>query len=379
VSAPPLFAIVTGGGTAGHVAPALGVAEALVARGHDPSTIHFVGSRRGMEGTLVPKAGFSVTLLPGRGIVRRLTLQAAKVNIAAIAGLGVALLRAIAIVASSRPRVVVSVGGYASVPCTLAAALLRVPIVVVSYDAVPGAASRLAGRVARASAVAFDGTDLPRAVVTGAPVRPEVLAALRSVEGQARARSQLGLPEGRRVVAITSGSLGARRVNDAALGLAERWSARSDLILYHAVGRRDFADIRLAASSLDDRCLDYRTVEYEPHLPSLLAACTVAVARAGASTVAELTVVGAPSVLVPLPGAPSDHQTLNARRLAGAGAAVLLEDAECSADRLRSILEDLLDDTDRLEAMSRAAAALGRRDAADLIAALVDKHSKEAA
>jgi undecaprenyldiphospho-muramoylpentapeptide beta-N-acetylglucosaminyltransferase len=379
VSTPSLFAIVTGGGTAGHVSPALSVAEALVARGHDPSTIHFVGSQRGMEGALVPQAGFAVTLLPGRGITRRLTLQAARANIAAIAGLSVALVRSIAIVARSRPRVVVSVGGYASVPCTLAAALLRVPIVVVSFDAVPGAASRLAGRVARASAVAFDGTNLPRAVVTGAPVRPEVLAASRSVEGQSRARSELGLPEGRRVVAVTSGSLGARRVNDAALGLAERWSDRSDLILYHAVGRRDFAAVRAAASSLDERGLDYRPVEYEPHLPSLFAACTVAVARAGASTVAELTVVGAPSVLVPLPGAPSDHQTLNARRLARAGAAVVLEDAECNADRLRSILEELLEDTPRLEAMSRAAVALGRRDAAELIAALVDKHSKVAA
>jgi UDP-N-acetylglucosamine:LPS N-acetylglucosamine transferase len=379
MSTQSLFAIVTGGGTAGHVAPALSVAQALVARGHDPSTIHFVGSARGMEGTLVPEAGFGVTLLPGRGITRRLTFGAAKANVAAVAGLSIALLRAIAIVARSRPRVVVSVGGYGSVPCTLAAALLRVPIVGVSYDAVPGAASRLAGRLARASAVAFAGSDLPRAVVTGTPVRPEVLAASRSAEGQARARSELGLPSGRRVVAVTSGSLGARRVNDAALGLAERWSERSDLILYHAVGRRDFPDVSRAASSLDERGLDYRTVAYEPHLPALLAACTVAVSRAGASTVAELTVLGAPSVLVPLPGAPSDHQTLNARKLAEAGAAVVLEDAECNAERLQAILEDLLEDTQGLEQMSGNAVGLGRRDAAELIAALVDKHSKLAA
>jgi UDP-N-acetylglucosamine:LPS N-acetylglucosamine transferase len=256
--------------------------------------------------------------------------------------------------------------------------------VVVSYDAVPGAASRLAGRVARASAVAFDGSDLPRAVVTGTPVRPEVLAVSRSAEGQQRARSELGLPAGRRVVAVTSGSLGARRVNDAALGLAERWSERSDLILYQAVGERDFADVTRAASSLGDSGLgdsglDYRTVAYEPHLPALLAACTIAVARAGASTVAELTVVGTPSVLVPLPGAPSDHQRLNAAKLAAAGAAVVLEDAECSAERLQVILDDLLADTGRLEQMSGAALSLGRRDAAELIAALIDRHSKVAA
>jgi UDP-N-acetylglucosamine--N-acetylmuramyl-(pentapeptide) pyrophosphoryl-undecaprenol N-acetylglucosamine transferase len=259
---------------------------------------------------------------------------------------------------------------------------------------VPGAASRLAGRVARASAVAFDGSDLPRAVVTGTPVRPEVLAVSRSAEGQRRARSELGLPAGRRVVAVTSGSLGARRVNDAALGLAERWSGRSDLILYHAVGERDFADVTRAASSLGDRGpgdsglgdsgldysgLDYRTVAYEPHLPALLAACTIAVARAGASTVAELTVIGTPSVLVPLPGAPSDHQRLNAAKLAAAGAAVVLEDAECSAERLQAILDDLLADSGRLEQMSGAALSLGRRDAAELIAALIDRHSKVAA
>ena len=168
---PPTFALVTGGGTAGHVQPALAVAEALVARGHEAATVRFLGSRRGMEGRLVPEAGFEVTLLPGRGIQRRLTLD----NLGAACGLAVAGVLASALMIRRRPRVVVTLGGYAGLPGAAAAILLRVPLVVVSYDAVPGASNRLVARYARTCAVAFSGGSLPNQVVTGAPVRSAVL------------------------------------------------------------------------------------------------------------------------------------------------------------------------------------------------------------
>jgi UDP-N-acetylglucosamine--N-acetylmuramyl-(pentapeptide) pyrophosphoryl-undecaprenol N-acetylglucosamine transferase len=366
------FAVLAGGGTVGHVAPALSVAAALVARGHDPATIHFVGSRRGKEADLVPAAGFGVTTMPGRGIVRRLS----PANLAAIAGLAVATLRSVALLVRRRPAVVVNLGGYASVPCTLAAVVLRIPVVVVSYDAVPGAASRLAGRFAAASAVAFDGSPLPRSVTTGSPVRPEVLALDTSADGRAATRSELGLPQDRLILAVTSGSLGARRVNQATTGAVAAWAERRDLVVCHAVGSRDFSSVEAARPEIPAGGLDYRPVEYEPRLPALLSASDLAVGRAGASTVAELTVLGVPSVLVPLPGAPGDHQTRNAAILAGAGAAVLLPDAECTSERLAEIVDELLSDEPRRQAMAVAAAGLARRDAADRIAALVEQHAK---
>jgi UDP-N-acetylglucosamine--N-acetylmuramyl-(pentapeptide) pyrophosphoryl-undecaprenol N-acetylglucosamine transferase len=374
MSPPRRFAVLAGGGTVGHVAPALSVAQALVARGHEPASIHFVGSARGREAELVPQAGFSLTTLPGRGIVRRLSIA----NVAAVLGLAVATGRAVFMLVRRRPGIVVNLGGYASLPCTVAAVLLRVPIVAVSYDAVPGAASRLAARFAAGSAVAFPGSVLPRAVTTGAPVRSEVLAIDTSPAGRRQSRADLAVPTDRHLVVVTSGSLGARRVNDATVALARRWAAREDLVLFHAVGRRDFASVVAGAPPAAPAGLDYRPVEFEPRLPAVLAAADVAVGRAGASTVAELTVLGVPSILVPLPGAPGDHQTRNAQVLGDAGAAIVLPDAECTEDRLAETIESLLGDPAALARMGTAAGSLARRDAADRIADLVESSARQA-
>jgi UDP-N-acetylglucosamine--N-acetylmuramyl-(pentapeptide) pyrophosphoryl-undecaprenol N-acetylglucosamine transferase len=369
------YAVLAGGGTVGHVAPALSVAAALVERGHDRETIHFVGSRRGMESELVPAAGFPLTVLAGRGLRRKLAPSDIAANVKAIAGLTAATARALRLMRKERPSVVVNLGGYASVPCTLAAVALRVPIVVVSYDAVPGRASRLAARFAKVNAVALPSSTLRNAVVTGAPVRPEVLALDREPETRAEARRQLGLPADAQVVAVTSGSLGALRVNEATLGLARLWADRPNTVIYHAIGRRDFAAISSGAKGLSGTT--YRPVEFEQRLPLLLSACDVAIGRAGASTIAELTVIGVPSVLVPLPNAPADHQTQNARRLEHAGAAVLLPDAECTPERLAAVVGEMLADPGQLEMMGKAASTLGRRDAAERIAELVEAHGKQ--
>jgi undecaprenyldiphospho-muramoylpentapeptide beta-N-acetylglucosaminyltransferase len=364
--------IVTGGGTAGHVLPAIAVGRALVAGGRDRSSICYVGAANGLEAKLAPEAGFRSVLLPGRGIRRRLTAD----NVGAVVGLLAATARAVRLVAERRPAAVVTVGGYAGVPCSLAALALGVPVVVVNVDAVPGAANRFVGRFARASAVALPGTALPRAVLTGAPVRPEVLEVERSPEGRARARRLLGIDEGRLVVAVTGGSLGARRLNEAALGLARLLAERRDLTIYHVTGERDHEMVLAAHARLSARGaagLDYRVVAYEQRMPELLAASDVVICRAGASTVAELTVIGTPSILVPLPGAPADHQRRNAEVLAAAGAGLLVPDAEATSDRLVTELEALLADPGRLERMERSALALGRRDAAVRVAVLVEE------
>ena len=366
------WAVVAGGGTAGHVMPALSVARALVQRGHPPDEIRFVGSARGLEARLVAEAGFTVTVLPGRGVARRLTLA----NVAAVAGLVWALVRALALLARWRPAVVLAVGGYASVPCALAAAVLRIPLVLHDQNAVPGLANRVAGRFARACAVSFDGTPLPRAVVTGNPVRPEVLRVDRSPEGRRAARQALGLPDDATVVAAFGGSLGARRINQAALALAEAWASRSGLALYHVVGSRDWAATATRLPAPPPGGLVYRAVEYEEHMPTLLAASDLAVCRAGGTTVAELAAVGLPAVLVPLPAAPGDHQTANATALVEAGAAVLVPDVELSPGRLEAELGSLLDDPERIETMAKAALGVARPDAAERVASLVEHHAR---
>lgn len=374
-AAPPgserTWAIVAGGGTAGHVQPGIDIARALVAGGRAPSSIAFVGTLRGIEARLVPEAGFPLVTLPGRGLVRRLSAA----NLVSAWGLARAVVKAVVLVARRRPAVVVSLGGYASFACAVAAGLLRVPIVVVEQNAVPGAANRLVGRIARASAVSFPGTELPRAVVTGNPVRPEVLSVDRSRD-RAAARRELGLPEERRTLAVFGGSLGARRINVAVVEALPVWAADERLAIRHVVGERDWERLGSSVPPLEEGGVVYQPVRYEDRMAMVLAAADLAVCRAGGTTVAELAVVGLPAVLVPLPGAPGDHQTANARVLQRAGAAVLVPDAELDASRLVSEVNALLDDPLRLEAMSAAATTCGHRDAARQVATVVEEHAR---
>ncbi len=242
------YALVAGGGTAGHLQPALAIAEALVAAGHERGTIEFVGSQRGQDAATLAGRGFPFTLLPGRGIVRSLAPRDLIRNVGSAWELVVAAGRAIRLVGRARPRVVVAVGGYASLAGSVGALVHRVPLVLVNVDAVPGAANRLLGRFAAASAVGWEGTPLPRAVVTGTPVRPQIAGVRRDPEARTAARAVLGLPAGRRLVVAFGGSLGARQINRAVDGMAERWAGRGDVAIYHIVGRRDW-DAYAAAGS----------------------------------------------------------------------------------------------------------------------------------
>jgi UDP-N-acetylglucosamine--N-acetylmuramyl-(pentapeptide) pyrophosphoryl-undecaprenol N-acetylglucosamine transferase len=372
------FALVAGGGTGGHLMPALAVAKAL-GESEGPGSVELVGARRGLDATLLTGEDLPATLLPGRGFVHHLGGRAMVANIAAAGALMAALVGALALVARRRPAVVVAMGGYACVPTACAAAVLGVPVVLVNVDAVPGAANRLVGRFARAAAVAFDETPLARAVVTGVPVRPEVVgAASPDAATRRRARQTLGLPADALVVAAVGGSLGSRRVNEAVVALAELWSARPGVALYHVVGRRDEPWARAAVRSGEDggRGLRYVQVGYEKRMALVYQASDLMVSRAGANTVAELAVVGVPAVLVPLPGAPGDHQRANARVLERVGAAVVVPDAQCGGRRLAEVIDALVGEPGRLEAMRMSARSVGRPDAAWAVAALARAHAR---
>ncbi|HXQ75161.1 MAG TPA: glycosyltransferase [Acidimicrobiales bacterium] len=370
------YALVAGGGTGGHLVPAVTVAQALAAaRGED--AVEIVGSRRGLEGDLLAGTGLPVTTLPGRGFARSFGPRQMVANLGAVAALAWAGAMALSLLRRRRPAVVVAMGGYGCVPVSLAAALLGIPVVLVNLDAVPGAASRLVGRFARAAAVAFPGTPLPRAVVTGAPVRPEIVAAAHpDAAARRRARRTLDLPPDRFVVGVVGGSLGAKTINEAALDLAALWAGRGDVVVYHVVGRRDAAAMARSAPVAEAGGLVYRQVPYEDRMAAFYQAADVVVGRAGASTVAELAVIGVPAVLVPLPGAPGDHQTANAGALAAAGGAVVLPDGQCSGRRLAAELEALRSPPGRLDAMRQAAASLGRPDAVAAVVAVVETHAR---
>ncbi len=359
--------VITGGGTGGHVFPMLAVADALRERGVDSSRLRFVGSRRGQESMLLVPGDVAVTLLPGRGIRRSFAPDAMFDNLGAVVALMGAVALAVVSLRRWRPSVVVSLGGYASFATSLAAVLWRCPLVLVELDAEAGAAQRLFARMARARCTAFPSADA-KAVVTGTPLRAEVLAVERSSDAQRRARRAFEPPidEGRRVVVVMTGSLGSTSVNRAVLELARRWSSRTDRTLIHVSGRRDYAMVQREAPPTSG--LDYRVVEFAD-MAVLWGVCEVAICRAGASTLAELTTLAIPSVIVPLPGM-GEQQTKNALVLVGAGAAKLLRDEECTGVALEAALEEVMA-PDTLASMALAAAALGRRDAAATIASVV--------
>jgi UDP-N-acetylglucosamine--N-acetylmuramyl-(pentapeptide) pyrophosphoryl-undecaprenol N-acetylglucosamine transferase len=360
------FAVVTGGGTSGHVLAALAVADALVARGHEPGSIHYVGTSRGVERRLLPPTGYDHTLLDVVGLQRAISLR----NLAFVPKLVRSTWQARRLIRTLSPKVVVNVGGYASFPATAAAMMCHVPIVVVSYDRRPGLVSRLVARRAAACAVAFEGSTLPKAELTGAPIRQEILAIDRAADRH-EARSQLGLPNDRFVFAVVGGSLGAKRLNEVTTETVAELGERSDLAVYHVVGDRNLAD---AAPGRDgSHGIMYQVRGYEDRMPLVYAAADLMMTRAGAATIAEHATVGMPALLVPWPGAAENHQVDNARELSNSGAAVLIEEADLDAGRLIGEIDALVSDPAKLAEMSAAASAVGARNRSGALVDLIER------
>lgn len=365
-----VWAVIAGGGTSGHVHPALAIAGELVARGRSKHEIHFIGSSRGLEAELVPEHGYSLTALPGRGIQRTINLENVKSTIA----LGSAAVQALRTLRRLKPAVVVSVGGYASLPALQAAAMLRIPIIVTEQNTVPGAANRFGSRWAKACAVAFATTELPNAVHTGNPLMGPIMDVDRSdAQAVAQAKERLGIAAGQQLVAAFGGSLGARRINQAVVDATSALSGRADLAIRHIIGDRDWDQF---GSHRVDGELAYQPIRYERSMNDVYIAADFVVCRSGATSVCEIAQTATPAVFVPLPSAPGDHQTKNAQALATSGGGLLVADNELDGDRLVDLISELLADPQRLRDMSQAAGKQARPDAAAAIAELIETHAR---
>jgi UDP-N-acetylglucosamine--N-acetylmuramyl-(pentapeptide) pyrophosphoryl-undecaprenol N-acetylglucosamine transferase len=353
-----MFAVVTGGGTSGHVIPARAICEMLIEAGHDRTEIAYVGSRRGVEQTLMADNLVEAEYLPISGLQRTLTLRSIGRNVVLSFRLLRSRLIARRLIKKWQPRVVISVGGYASEPMSRAAIAAGVPLVCVSYDRLAGLATRRQARHATACAVAFDGSDLPRAVITGAPVRQE-LRILDVDKVRDAARVRLGIALDAQVVAITGGSLGSEVLNNCATQIlnATEQVGMTNVLVYHVVGDRF---VRSPMPHVPAGA-QYIRVGYESNMKDLYASLDLLVCRAGASTVAEIATVGVAAILVPWPGAADNHQELNARWLTDNDAAVLADDAACADGRVAQVVVRLLSDHARRTALASAARAMGDR------------------
>jgi len=341
--------VVAGGGTAGHVFPAIAVMQGLVDAGVDQTRVKYIGAQRGIETELVPKSGFAGTFLAVIGVGRKFSLRTVKFAMQQ----AVATLRSLRLFRQWNVGVVVSVGGYASLPPVLAAVLLRRPIVVISYDRTPGRASRLAARWATSTAVAFGESTLRNAVIAGAPLRRSILELDRSRDADG-ARQRLGIPNGRLVIVVMGGSLGSGVLNDAVHGFIEKHLRRDELAIIHIAGKQRVS----GADAIDgDDSIWYRRSEFISDAEDLYAAADLFVGRGGASTVHEIAATGTPAILVPWSGAADDHQTANVRWLADAGGAVLVEDNNAKA--VVAAIEEALNDGERRSVLSKRAREIG--------------------
>jgi UDP-N-acetylglucosamine--N-acetylmuramyl-(pentapeptide) pyrophosphoryl-undecaprenol N-acetylglucosamine transferase len=355
--------VIAAGGTAGHVNPALALAQAL--DGHEVS---FIGTRAGFERELVAAAGVPFESIEVKGFDRSRPLGIVPVGWVALRAVGTArsLLKRLG------PAVVVGMGGYVSLPVSLAARTLGIPVVLHEQNIVLGLANRVSKRWARAVAVSFEETLAeagPRGVLVGDPVAREVARADRKKE-RASGLERFDLDARRRTLIVFGGSLGARRINDAAAGLVHAWGGRDDRQVVHILGRRSEA----SETSMGDRKTEgliYRRISFVERMVEAYAVADLALCRGGATTVAELAAMGLPAIIVPYPHHRDRQQERQGRVLESAGGARLLADAETTTERVAREADELLDKPDVLDRMSEAASALARPDAAADLARLV--------
>jgi UDP-N-acetylglucosamine--N-acetylmuramyl-(pentapeptide) pyrophosphoryl-undecaprenol N-acetylglucosamine transferase len=349
-----LRVLIAGGGTGGHVIPALAIARAL--RDHHGAEVLMVGTARGLETKLVPEAGFKLELVEA-GQLKNVSL-ATRVKTAFDLPRGI--LQCISLLRSFRPHVVIGVGGYASGPAMLAALLLRVPMMAYEPNAVPGLANRLIGKRVDAAAVNFEQTRhfFRNAEVTGVPVREAFFLLPERVA------------DGSQHLLVFGGSLGARALNEAMPRIAAQLlSALPRLTILHQAGAKHAESTQAAYATSGADPSRWKVRAFLDDMPARFANADLILCRSG-SSVAELAAAGKPSLLVPFPYAADNHQHKNAQIFADAGAAVLLPESELTNERLLSELTGLLNSPERLREMGARARTLAHPDALERIAGM---------
>ena len=360
-----MLAVLSGGGTAGHINPALALAEELSDRG---CQVRFAGTPGGIEARLVPEAGIEFEPFEASGFNRRRPLTLPKTLLA----MRKSVERARAWFDEIRPDVVVGFGGYVSVPVARAAERTGVPMVVHEQNSVMGLANRALAKSAAAVCLTYAapagrlGLPEGRVVVTGNPVRRSVLDARRE-DGRAR----YGIAADEVMLLVFGGSLGARHLNEAVCALKAELLSRPGLRVVHVTGPKELAAVRAALALAPEEEARWTTVGYESRMGEALAAADAVVSRAGATSLAEISARAVPALLVPFPYATADHQTTNARASVDAGCALLVADADLDGPEFADRLCSLIDDAALRESMRASALAQGTQGAAGRLADVV--------
>lgn len=371
--------VVTGGGTGGHIYPALAVADLMR---QDPAveSVTYIGKAGGLENDLVPQHGIDFRGISFYGMPRGKSPMLPFRLLLWLARLEQAKRKARTYLSEIKPSVVFGTGGYVSAPVLMAAHDLKIPYVVHEPDANPGLVNRLMGKQAAVITTSFaEGADLLRhkpsqeILVTGNPIRGSI-GALSRLEAQ----KLLGLdwPEDKKVLLVTGGSQGARRINLAVVQALPRLLDELGLAVIHITGKKLYEETLEALDTLDPSLKShacYQARPYSGEMAALLAVADMAVCRAGSLSLSEMYVCGVPTILVPYPHAAADHQRKNAQASVRAGASVMIEDADCTGESLLREIGGLLNNSQHLLAMKSAAVGLGHPDATSKIVSCLKK------
>ena len=356
--------VVAGGGTAGHVNPAIALARAMPG-----DNVSFIGTTRGAEARLVPAAGFPLDVIEVAGFDRARPWLLPRTALRAAA----AVTAARSILKRRRPAAVVGMGGYVSLPAVVAARSLSIPVVLHEQNIVFGLAHKVSKPMASKIAVSFEDSLAEagsKGVYVGNPISPE-FATFDKDSARSRALASFDLDPARRTLLVFGGSQGAKRINDAALGLPVAWSDREDLQILHIAGRAAYADISTSGGGQPGGECTYRLIEFVDEMTLAYGVADLALCRGGATTLAELAAVGLPAIVVPYPYHRDKQQERQARVAERAGAAVVLEDSATTADSVASRASALLGDPGRLAQMAASFRELARPDAAQRLADVV--------
>lgn len=363
--------VIAGGGTGGHLFPGIAIAEEIRRR-DGSSEVVFVGTEHGIEATIIPREGYPIKYLRAEGVVGKSPVRMAR----GVLRNCLSLYDSFALLRGLRPDAVIGVGGYASFGPVLAGHLMSVPTLVMEQNSVPGLANKLLGRIADAVCVTYHESisffPKNRTFVTGNPVRRGILTGDREA-----AYGLFGLERNKFTVFVFGGSSGARAINNAVCGAFDGINdLKDDIQFLHQTGKKDYESVRETYRKWGFK----GTVTAFIHqMAEAYAVADLVVSRAGATTLAELTAVGRPAILIPYPYAAGRHQELNAQRLSEMGAARVIFDSDLSGEMLAKNIRDLYNDAAARVEMQRSSRSLGRPDAAQRVVDILSSLVKQTA
>uniref|UniRef100_A0A7C5V3K5 UDP-N-acetylglucosamine--N-acetylmuramyl-(pentapeptide) pyrophosphoryl-undecaprenol N-acetylglucosamine transferase n=1 Tax=Caldicellulosiruptor owensensis TaxID=55205 RepID=A0A7C5V3K5_9FIRM len=361
--------IFSGGGTGGHIYPAISVADFLK-KSDENINIIFVGTKDGLEAKIVPEAGYKIEFIEVKGLKRQLTVKNVEVLIKFLKGLK----QAKKILKRYKPATVFVTGGYVSLPVAFAAKSLGIKIILHEQNAFPGLATRIISRFCDKVLISFEESrkyfkKSKDIILTGNPIRLEILN-----YNQSQAKREIGV-EGKTTVLIVGGSRGAENLNSAAIRLAKSFEGNRDVHFILSTGEKKFDDAKSYAKQLN-ALTNISLYPYIMEMPKYLAAADIVVSRGGAIAISEITALGKPSIIVPSPYVVNNHQEYNARALERQGACFVLLENELEEDKLKILVERLIYDKELYTSMQKKSKNLGRPDATENIAKIIREYIK---